>query len=156
MMIHGQVDLWNLIINLKGEIILSLPEHIKKLIPVMNEAFISRTHKNYIIGMTFFLRILFKLVCAFLHESTIKKIKFIGGKKNKSLFEKIRKDNIKQNMSGTAPNVGEQNELFPPRVSSDYFLLESESPENFLLSEEKYIQKYKNDEIPDDLVVLLF
>ena len=153
MMIPGQVERWILIINLKGATVLSLPEHIKKLIPVMNEAFISRLHKNYVIGMTFFLRILYKLVCAFLHESTIKKIKIIGGKKDKSLFEEIRKDNIEQNMGGTAPDahIGEQNALFPPRMPSEHFLLESESPENILISEEQYIQKYKNGEIPDDL-----
>jgi len=75
MMIPGQIERWNLIISLKGATLLSLPDHIKKLIPVMNEAFISRLHKNYIIGMTFILRMLYKVVCTFLHESTIKKNK---------------------------------------------------------------------------------
>ena len=153
MMIPGQVERWNLIINLKGATVLSLPEHIKKLIPVMNEAFLSRLNKNYVIGMTFFLRILYKLVCAFLHESTIKKIKIISGKKDKSLFEEIRKDNLEQNLGGTAPDakIGEPNALFPPRMPSEHFLLESENPEKILISEEQYIQKYKNGEIPDDL-----
>ena len=153
MLIPGQVERWNLLINLKGSTVLSLPDHIKKLIPVMNEAFISRAHKSYILGMTFFLRLLFKIVCAFLHESTVKKFKILEGKKDKALFEEIRKDNIEQYMGGTAPDVimGAENSLFPPRMPSEHFLLESERPENILISEEEYIKKYKNGEIPDDL-----
>ena len=152
MMIPGQIERWNLIISLKGATLLSLPDHIKKLIPVMNEAFISRLHKNYIIGMTFILRMLYKVVCTFLHESTIKKIRILGGKKDKSLFEEIRKDNIEEYFGGTAPDVkiGEENALFPPRMPSDKFLLENENPQNILISEEEYITKYKNGEIIDD------
>lgn len=154
MMIPGKIERWNLIINLRGVTLLALPDHIKKLLPVMNEAFISRLHKNYVIGMTFILRILYKLVCAFLHESTIKKIKILGGKKDQGLFEEIRKDNIEQNLGGTAPDapIGEENGLFPPRMPSDHFLLDSERKENILISEEEYIQKYKNGEIDEDFV----
>ena len=153
MMIPGQIERWNLLISLKGAHVLSLPEHIKKLVPVMNEAFISRLHKNYIIGMTFFLRILFKIVCAFLHESTIKKIKILSGKKDQSLFEEIRKDNIEEYFGGTAPDahIGEDNGLFPPRMPSDKFMLDSDNQQNLLISEEEYINKYNNGEIPEDV-----
>ena len=154
MMIPGKIERWNLLISLKGAHVLSLPEHIKKLVPVMNEAFISRLHKNYIIGMTFFLRVLFKIICAFLHESTIKKIKILSGKKDQSLFEEIRKDNIEEYFGGTAPDVhiGEENGLFPPRMPSDKFMLDSDNPQNLLISEEEYIKKYNDGEIPEDVV----
>ena len=152
MMIPGKVERWNLVINLRGSTVLSLPEHIKKLIPCMNEAFISRLNKNYVIGMTFILRLLYKVVCAFLHETTIQKIRILSGKKDQTLFEEIRKDNIEQDLGGTAPDapLGEENGLFPPRMPSEHFLLESENPQNLLISEEEYIQKYKNGEIDDD------
>jgi hypothetical protein len=103
--------------------------------------------------MTFFLRVLFKIVCAFLHESTIKKIKILSGKKDQSLFEEIRKDNIEEYFGGTAPNVhiGEDNGLFPPRMPSDKFMLDSDNPQNLLISEEEYINKYNNGEIPEDI-----
>ena len=152
MMIPGKVERWNLIINLRGAKIFSLPDHIKKLIPIMNEAFVSRLHKNYIIGMTFILRVLYKLVCAFLHESTIRKIKILSGRKDQGLFEEIRKDNIEENLGGTAPDakIGQENELFPPRMPSEHFLLESENKDKILISEEEYINKYKNGEINKD------
>ena len=152
MMIPGKIERWVLIIYLKGTTVLSLPEHVKKLISVMNEAFISRLHKNYIIGMTFILRLLYKVVCTFLHETTIQKIRILSGKKDQTMFEEIRKDNVEEEFGGTAPNIkpGEENTIFPPRMPSDKFLLETERPEDILITEEEYIQKYTNGEIEDD------
>ena len=127
---------------------------ILNLLPIMNEGFISRLHKTYVIGMNFFFRILYKIVCAFLHESTVKKIKILDGRKDQSMFKEIRKDNIEIDMGGTAPNarIGEENGIFPPRMPSEHFILESQRPEDLLVSEEEYIKKYKNGEINKDLV----
>ena len=154
MMIPGQIERWDLIIDLKNATLLSLPEHIKKLISVINEAFISRLHKNYIFGMTFLFRVLYKLVCSFLRDSTVKKIKVINGKKDQSLFEEIRRDNIETYFGGTAPDapLGKEHGLFPPRMPSQHFLLENEKQENILISEEEYIQKYKNGELLEDWI----
>ena len=154
LLLPGHIERWVLIINLRKTTLLSLPEHIKKLLPIMNEGFISRLHKTYVIGMNFFFRILYKIVCAFLHESTVKKIKILDGKKDQSMFKEIRKDNVEIDMGGTAPNarLGEENGIFPPRMPSEHFILESERPEDLLVSEEEYIKKYKNGEIHKDLV----
>ena len=104
--------------------------------------------------MNFFFRLLYKIVCAFLHESTVKKIKILDGKKDQSMFEEIRKDNVETNMGGTAPNarIGEENGVFPPRMPTEKFLLDSQRREDILISEEEYIKKYKNGEIPKDFV----
>ena len=154
MLLPGHVERWNLLVNLRKTTLLSLPEHIKKLLPIMNEGFISRLHKTYVIGMNFFFRLLYKIVCAFLHESTVKKIKILDGKKDQSMFEEIRKDNVEINMGGTAPNarIGEENGVFPPRMPTEKFLLDSQRREDILISEEEYIKKYKNGEIPKDFV----
>jgi hypothetical protein len=154
LLLPGHIERWILIINLRKTTLLSLPEHIKKLLPIMNEGFISRLHKTYVIGMNFFFRILYKIVCAFLHESTVKKIKILDGRKDQSMFKEIRKDNIEIDMGGTAPNarIGEENGIFPPRMPSEHFILESQRPEDLLVSEEEYIKKYKNGEINKDLV----
>ena len=154
MLLPGHVERWNLLVNLRKTTLLSLPEHIKKLLPIMNEGFISRLHKTYVIGMNFFFRLLYKIVCAFLHESTVKKIKILDGKKDQSMFEEIRKDNVETNMGGTGPNarIGEENGIFPPRMPTEKFLLDSQRREDILISEEEYIKKYKNGEIPKDFV----
>ena len=149
----GHVERWDLIIDLRKTTLLGLPDHIKKLLPIMNEGFISRLNKTYVIGMNFFFRIIYKIVCAFLQESTVKKIKILDGKKDQSMFEEIRRDNVEVDMGGTAPNarIGEENGIFPPRMPSEHFLLESQKEEDILISEEEYINKYKNGEIPKDL-----
>ena len=154
LLLPGHIERWVLIINLRKTTLLSLPEHIKKLLPIMNEGFISRLHKTYVIGMNFFFRILYKIICAFLHESTVKKIKILDGRKDQSMFKEIRKDNVEIDMGGTAPNarIGEENGIFPPRMPSEHFILESQRPEDLLVSEEEYIKKYKNGEINKDLV----
>ena len=153
MLLPGHIERWVLIINLRKTTLLSLPDHIKKLLPIMNEGFISRLHKTYVIGMNFFFRILYKIVCAFLHESTVKKIKIIDGKKDQSMFKEIRKDNVELDMGGTAPNarIGEIDGIFPPRMPSEHFLLDTQRPEDELLNEEEYIKKYKNGEITKEL-----
>ena len=153
MLLPGHIERWVLIINLRKTTLLSLPDHIKKLLPIMNEGFISRLHKTYVIGMNFFFRILYKIVCAFLHESTVKKIKIIDGKKDQSMFKEIRKDNVELDMGGTAPNarIGEVDGIFPPRMPSEHFLLDTQRPEDELLNEEEYIKKYKNGEITKEL-----
>ena len=120
----------------------------------MNEGFISRLNKTYVIGMNFFFLLLYKIVCAFLKESTVKKIKILDGKKDQSMFEEIRKDNVEISMGGTAPDarIGVENGIFPPRMPSENFLLDSQRKEDILISEEEYIKKYKNGEIPKDLL----
>lgn len=69
------------------------------------------------------------------------------------MFEEIRRDNVEVDMGGTAPNarIGEENGIFPPRMPSEHFLLESQNADDILISEEEYINKYKNGEIPKDL-----
>ena len=154
MLLPGHVERWNLLVNLRKATLLSLPDHIKKLLPIMNEGFISRLNKTYVIGMNFIFRLLYKIVCAFLKESTVKKIKILDGKKDQSMFEEIRKDNVEISMGGTAPDarIGVENGIFPPRMPSENFLLDSQRKEDILISEEEYIKKYKNGEIPKDLL----
>ena len=154
MLLPGKIERWDMIINLRKAHLLALPEHIKKLLPIMNEGFISRLNKTYVIGMNFFFRLLYKIVCAFLHESTVKKIMILDGKKDQRMFKEIRSDNVEMDMGGTAPNarLGEENGIFPPRMPSDKFLLDEDRPEDILMSEDEYIKKYKRGEINKDFV----
>ena len=154
MLIPGQIERWDLIVDLKGVSLMNLPEHIKKLLPVMNDAFFSRAENNYILGMGFFLRFIYKLACNFLHKSTVLKNKVLSKKDYKEMFKEIRRDNIEEVFGGTAPNVpmGTEHGLFPPHMPSSKFLLENEKPEDILISEDEYIQKYKNGKLYENWV----
>ena len=45
--------------------------------------------------------------------------------------------------------VDEVDGFFPPRMPSEHFIKDNENPNNILISEEEYISKYKNGQIPD-------
>ena len=154
MLIPGQFESWVMIINLTGVSIISLPEPIKKMIPALSDFFLSRLYKNYIMGLNFISRILYKLACAFLDDITVKKINILDKKNDPKLFETIRRDNIEQQFGGTAPNlpIDSENGFFPPRMPSEYFIKEDENPNDILISEDEYIRKYKNGEIPEGCV----
>ena len=154
MLIPGQFESWIFIINLTGCSIISLPEPIKKLIPDLSNYFLSRLYKNYIIGLNFISRIIYKIACAFLDDVTVSKINVLDKKKDPKLFEIIRRDNIEQQFGGTAPNlpVDPENGFFPPRMPSEKFMKDEENPNDILITEEQYINKYKNGEIPEGCI----
>ena len=154
MLIPGQIESWVFIINISGVSVLSLPEPIKKMIPALSNFFLARLYKNYIMGLNFISRIIYKIACNFLDDVTVAKINVLDSMKDPKLFEIIRKDNIEQQFGGTAPNlpVDSENGFFPPRMPSDYFIKENENPNNILISEDEYINKYKNGQISERTV----
>ena len=154
MLIPGQFETWNMIVNLKGVSVISLPDSLKKLIPALSNYFLCRLNKNYIIGLNFFTRILYKIAVNFIDPITASKITVIESKKDPNLFKTIRKDNIEEQFGGEAPNmpIDSENGYFPPRMPSTHFIKDDERKENILISEENYIQKYKKGEIPIEVV----
>ena len=151
MLIPGQYETWNMIINLTGVSIISLPEPLKRLIPELSNYFLCRLYKNYLIGLNFFTRILYKIAVNFIDKVTASKFTVLDKKNDPKLFKEIRKDNIEEKFGGTAPNMPTDNEngFFPPRMPSQYFIKEEENINDILISEEDYINKYKNGEIPE-------
>ena len=154
MLIPGQFESWIMIINLTGCSIVSLPEPIRKMIPALSNYFLSRLYKNYIIGLNFISRIIYKIACAFLDDVTVNKINVLDKKNDPKLFEIIRRDNIEQQFGGTAPNlpVDSENGFFPPRMPSEKFIKDEENSNDILITEEQYINKYKNGEIPEGCI----
>ena len=154
MIIPGQFETWNMIINLSGVSIISLPEPLKKLIPELDNYFLCRLYKNYIIGLNFITRILYKIAVNFLDEMTVTKINVLDKKKDPNLFKEIRKDNVEEQFGGTAPNmpIEAENGYFPPRMPSQHFIKDEENINDILISEDEYINKYKNAEIAEGCV----
>ena len=154
MIIPGQFESWTFIINLKGVSIFSLPDPVKKMIPALSDYFLERLYKNYILGMNWISRILYKIACNFLDPITVSKVNILEKIGDPKLFETIRKDNIEQKFGGTAPDLPVDNldGFFPPRMPSEHFIKDEENINNILISEEEYINKYKSGQIPDSTV----
>ena len=75
-------------------------------------------------------------------------------KKDPALFKDIRRDNIEEQFGGTAPNMPQENEngFFPPRMPSEHFIKEDENINDILITEDEYINKFKNGEIPEEII----
>ena len=154
MLIPGQIENWIMILSFEQTSVVSLPDAVKKLIKTISENFLSRLYRCYILGMSLFIKILYKIVCNFLEEVTIQKIAVLDKDNNDRLFEIIRKDNIEQKFGGTAPNMfgGLPNSLFPPRMPSTFFLKEDEDPIKILINEEEYIELVEKGKIREDCI----
>ena len=154
MIIPGQYETWNMIVNLKGVSVISLPDSLKKLIPALSNYFLCRLNKTFIMGLNFITRILYKIAVNFIDPVTALKLIVLEGKGDPKLFKFIRKDNIEAQFGGTAPDMtpGEENCFFPPKMPSKNFIKDEENKNNILISEEEYIKRYKEGKIPIETV----
>jgi len=154
MIIPGQFETWDMLVNLKGVSVISLPDSLKKLIPALSNYFLCRLNKTYVMGLNFFTRILYKIAVNFIDPITASKIIVLDEKGDPKLFKNIRPDNIEQQFGGTAPDLSPDipNSFFPPRMPSPHFIKDEENKNDILISEDEYIKKYKNGEIPIETV----
>jgi hypothetical protein len=143
-----------MLVNLKGVSVISLPDSLKKLIPALSNYFLCRLNKTYVMGLNFFTRILYKIAVNFIDPITASKIIVLDEKGDPKLFKNIRPDNIEQQFGGTAPDLSPviPNSFFPPRMPSPHFIKDEENKNDILISEDEYIKKYKNGEIPIETV----
>ena len=104
--------------------------------------------------MNGFLRIVFKIMCSFLEEVTVKKFVILEGKKDPNLFQDINPQNLEERFGGQAQNCiyDEENCLFPPRMPSNDYLKYNENPKEILITEEEYIERYNTGNIPPQSV----
>ena len=150
LLIPGQIENWIMFVNLKGTSLLSLPEPMKLLLKELSDNFNFRLFKSYVLGMSWIMRILYKFVCTFVGQPDEDKIIILEGRKDKHLFDDFTPDNLEKRFGGNAPDLiyEEDNCLFPPRVPTDNVFFPWENKNEILISEDKYIEKCKNGEIP--------
>ena len=150
LLIPGQIENWIMFFNLKGTSILSLPEPIKLLVKELSDNFSFRLYKCYVLGMSFIMRILYKFVCTFIGQPDEDKIVILDGRKDKHLFDDFNPDNLEKRFGGNAQDLIYENGdcLFPPRVPTDNVFFPWEDKNKILISENEYIEKCKNGDIP--------
>lgn len=145
LIIPGQVENWNIITDLTGVSMLFLPSDLKKIMNILQANYRCRLYINFIIGMSAFLRGIWAFVKSFLDEMTVKKIRFLNDSSLSEIVALINEDQVEQRFGGKAPNIipGDNN-CFPPTMRNLQFL-----PQNSdcLISEEKYKEMYKNNQL---------
>ena len=150
LLIPGQIENWIMFFNLKGTSLLSLPEPMKLLVQELSDNFNFRLSKCYVLGMSFIMRILYKFVCTFIGQPNEDKIVILSNRRDKHLFDDFTPENLEKRFGGKAEDLvyGENDSLFPPRVPCDNVFFPWEDKNKILISENEYINKCKNGEIP--------
>ena len=154
MLIDGQIENWIMFINLENTSLLSMPDSFKKLIKALSEYFIAKLYRSYILGMNALLKIIFKIMCAFLEEVTVQKFIILDDRKDPKLFQDFNPQNLEERFGGQAQNCiyEAENGLFPPRMPCNNYLKPSEDPKEIFISEEEYIERYNNGNIPQESI----
>ena len=150
LLIPGQIENWIMFFNLKGTSLISLPEPIKLLVKELSDNFNFRLFKCYVLGMSWIMRLLYKFVSNFIGQPDEEKIVILEGRKDKRLFIDFTPENLEKRFGGNAEDLiyGQGDCLFPPRVPCDNVFFPWEDKNQILISEEEYILRYNNGEIP--------
>ena len=154
MLIPGQIENWIMFVNIEKVSLLSIPDSIKKLIKTLSDYFIARLYKSYVLGLGGFLQFLYRIFCTFLEEITVRKFVILKNRNDPNLFQDINPQNLEERFGGQAQNCvyDEPNCLFPPRMPSQDYFKPNEDPNEILISEEDYIERYNNGNIPKESV----
>ena len=150
MLIPGQIENWIMIVNMEGTSILKIPDSVKKLINALSDYFLARLYRCYILGLNAILRILYKIICAFVEKTTVEKVVILENKEDPKKNQDINPENLEEKFGGTAENCvyDKENSLFPPRMPTNNFFLENENPNEILITEEEYIERYNSGKLP--------
>ena len=150
MLIPGQIENWIMIVNMEHTSVFALPDSVKKMITLLSDNFIARLYRCYILGLSAILRLLYKIICAFVEKTTVEKVIILADKDDKTKDQDINPENLEKQFGGLAENCiyDEENSLFPPRMPSNNFLLPNENPEEILITEEEYIERCNVGKIP--------
>ena len=138
MFINGQIENLVMIINFEDTNLISLPDKLKKTLMEIDKNFVSILYKTYFIGVNFIIKIILKIVFAFLEKATAKKVVVLDNKKDKRILENISPNNLEKRFGGEAENINyEKGNLFPPFMPKNKeFLLKNEDKKNILITEE--------------------
>ncbi len=134
--IPGQIENWNIITDVRGVSLYSLPSDFKNLMTVLSSNYRCRLFVNYIFGMSTVLNILWKIIQVFLDETSRKKVRFIKDSNKNEIFTYINKSQIEKKYGGDAED--KEREFFPGFMPSGNNLLDDCNRTNFLITEEKY------------------
>jgi len=140
MLIPGQVENWNIIIDLNDVSIFSIPDSLMKIFKILQANYRARLNSMFILGMTGFLNALWTIVKSFLDSNTQKKIKIIKENAKYEMFEFINNEQLEKKYGGLSENLEDSSVgYFPPYMPSDNYLKLNDVKEELLIEEDQYV-----------------
>lgn len=141
-LIKGQVENWNLIVDVGRVSVTSIPQELKDIVKILGDSYRCRTNTIFLIGLGGFVTFMWKVVKGMIDKSTEKKIKILSGSSRKEMFEIMNKEQLEQKFGGSARNA---DIFFPPHFPSNNYAVIKEDINRILISENQAIVKMKND-----------
>jgi len=148
MLIPGQVENWDIIADLNNVSLFGIPDTLRKIFKILQSNYRARLNVVYILGKNPWFNALWTIVKAILDSNTNKKFILVDENSKYKMFEFINNEQVEKKYGGLAKNVdGEIDGYFPPIIPSENFLKQSDQREEFLISEEMYIELYHQGRI---------
>lgn len=107
MLIPGQIEQWNLFVDLENVALTALSEDLMKLIMFFKVFYISRVNFIFVFAMNKKLECLHKALLTLLAPATQNKLVFISECNKDFIFSKCNKEQIEQKYGGAAKNIYE-------------------------------------------------
>jgi len=153
LMIPGQVECWNIINDLNGASILTLPSDFHRFLKFLQVNYRCRLNISYVFGMNKIFEYLWSIIKTFLDKNVEKKIVFINNSNKEKILDFILPEQIEERYGGTAPNLINENSdvdtndflIFPPNMPNAKILTEEDSKK--LIEEITYLELVKERKI---------
>ncbi len=142
LLVKGQVENWNIIVDCTNASLLSLPPDLKKLLQILSDNYKCRLHTMYVLNLSFFLMAIWQIIKNVLDPITQRKI-ILTESGSEDLFQRMNRSQLEAKFGGTANNVTEY--YFPHIQPSEDFLKEGENQNDILVSEEDYMKLVLED-----------
>jgi hypothetical protein len=140
MLIPGQVENWNIIIDLYDVSIFSMSNFLMKILKILQSNYRARLNSMFIVGMSPWLNAIWTIVNDEIDSNTQKKIKFIKENAKYELFEFINNEQLEKKYGGLSKNLEDSCDgYFPPYMPSDNYLKNNDVKEELLIDEDQYI-----------------
>lgn len=135
LMIPGQVEEWVIISNMTNCSLITFPDELKAFSGEMQENYRCRLSRLYVVGLSFLMRFLLKMLMSFLEETTQKKFRVLGN--NSELLETIN-SGILESFFGGSTKVATKK--FPPEFDTtlEDHGCSRDSTKNFIVDNDTY------------------
>jgi hypothetical protein len=155
LMVPGQIECWNIINDLNGVSIFSLPKDFHKFLKFLQVNYRCRLNISYVFGMNTVFEYLWSIIKTFLDKNVEKKIVFINQNNREKILDLILPEQIEKRYGGTCSNIfnddgnleDENFQLFPPIMPEKENLNEEDKKK--LWNEMQYEEMVKEGRITD-------
>jgi len=143
MTIPGQLENWNLILDVDDFSMIFIPSDLKTLFNVLMSNYRCRLYVMFIVNISLVLSMLWKTIKVVLDPNTEKKIKLLKSSEMNEIFKYINPEQVEERFGGKAKTVNEY--FFPHIIPSVNFLLENETKNEKLVGKEEYLRILRNN-----------